>query len=1191
MLKLRLTILWGLFTVSFGAAADIAWEQLPGPYGGVIVAQAFHKDGGHFALFDHSLNLSTDGGIHWQAVFENAVAFQIGRDDLLYVQSEDGIFFSSDAGASWNKLPDGLYNLQLDNMAVAGDGVLYFADGANLFVSRDRALTWQVIDYNFNNSAQFVKISKSGDIFVFGNNSAFTSHATADSWKQILTAEAAIQNFFIAADDKLYAAIGDDGAGVIYYSNDAGQSWHSTTLPYSKNLFESPQGWLLGAGAAVGNPALGNSFISLNGGGSWSPIAIDAPVYNIAVSPQGDIFVGSDGFFRSTNSGGSFQPISPNHAHVYAVASTSDNALLAVTGVDSSFWRFWRSPDGGMTWYELDKQSRFGNPAMFYALKPAQGKRLWLVLGYQTDQDAEIDKSVIYESQNGGVAWSSVVELFSAKANFDYDKSTNNCYAWVKGAKYFNRSEDAGKTWEPIPASFELGALHAASDGLVYGYSNGDVGRIRRIFYSFDNGEPGSWQKVDAPYESGEADLFVDRMGLLYKLVSEPDGDAVFLAHIYRSTDYGAVWNDIMPESGLATSKSGEVPALSFDPVGGVYLHAPGYVLLSRNAGLEWDELYRSTLSSMDVQSFFAGMNGALAVGSYAGSVLCGEKQSFKFLPANLDGIEHPIARTYGVSWVDYDADGDEDVFVVNDGKNFLYNNTGDGEFRHVSSGKIVTDDEPSRSASWADYNNDGYPDCFVTNWNVHNSLYKNNGDGTFKKITSGNIVEDIGGFRSCSWIDVNNDGHLDMYVANVSGKNILYVNDGTNHWTKSKADAIGAEDDETYGVGWCDFDSDGDLDLYLANGGADKLYEQTDDLVFQLVSKSRIPGNNGVSVGCSWGDYDNDGRPDLFVANADQENVLLHNNGNGSFIRVYPPGIAADAGVSKGSAWADYDNDGDLDLFVANNGSHYFYTNNGQGDFDNEPMQEFIYYGGNSLAVAWGDKDSDGDPDLLIASYDLQTLQYENNVASQHWIKVKCIGTMTSTDETVAAKSNRSAVGAVIKLRAVIHGKPVWQTRDISTQTGHASQNSIVQHFGVGDATTVDSLIVYWPSGKVQHLANLGVDRRVTVLESGLSAVADKQDAARPSQFRLFENYPNPFNPRTTIRYSVPLLSHVTIAIADTRGRLVRHLRDDRQAPGVYSIAWDGLDDADKPAASGVYFCVFTSGDLRVTAKMTLLR
>jgi photosystem II stability/assembly factor-like uncharacterized protein len=1191
MLKLQLVIFWGLLICGIGSTTDLSWEQLNGPFGGRIVAQAFHENGGHFALFDHSLHLSTGSDSQWQMVFDDVVAFQIGSDDLVYVQSKDGLYFSQSGRSSWNKLPDSNYNLDLDRMAIGANGILYFADTANLFVSTDRSLSWQIVDYNFDNSAHYVKFSESGDLYVFGNNKVFHFSSVSSSWNTILDASANIQELFITNSDQVFVAVGDETSGTLFKSTDTGTTWHTASLPYAKKLFEAPQGWLFGAGGTLENPSASNSFISLNGGGSWSPIDINGPIYNFAVNADGDIFIGSDGLFRSTNSGGSFQSIAPNRAHVYAVVSTSDNNLFAVTATDSSFWRFWRSADSGINWSEIDKKRSLNDPDTFSALKLVQDDRIWLVLGYQTDADAAIDKNVIYETTDGGASWSVLREILSESVSIDFDKHTNTCYAWSRGAKYFHRSEDIGETWEPIPVSYEFGALHAASHGLLYGYSKSEVEKISQLYYSFDSGEPGSWNSVDVASEDGVSHLYVDHLGILYKLISQQvDGDCT-LKRMYRSTNYGQKWVDIKPDSGLATCASTVSPAISFDRLGGLYLWTDDYVLLSRNAGLDWQEIYGADPIDSDIQCLFPTANGEIFAGFSSSSIHHAEKPDYAFLPAMFDGLENPVASTYGVVWIDYDVDGYEDVFVVNDGVNYLYRNTGDGNFRKVTSGEIVTDNAPSRGASWADYNNDGLPDCYVTNWNAQNNLYKNLGGGAFKKITSGNIVEDIGEFRSCSWIDVNNDGHLDIYLANVSGKNILYVNDGTNHFTKFKPDAVGEENDVTYGIGWCDFDKDGDQDIYLANGGVDRLYEQTGNLVFQAVGDNRIPPNTGIAVGCSWGDYDSDGWMDLLIANADKANIVFRNNRNGSFSRAYPEGIATDVGVSKGSAWADHDNDGDLDLFVANNGSHFFYSNDGQGGFEKESMQEFIYYGGNCLSAAWGDKDNDGDADLVLASYDLQTLQYENIKSNQNWLKVKCIGTMSVTDVNVGNKSNRSAIGARIQMRATVGGKSIWQVREISGQTGHAGQNSLVQHFGVGDATQIDSLIVYWPSGKVQRLAGIGVNRRVTVLEASTSAVAEKQETAIPVEFDLGKNYPNPFNPMTTIHYAVSRESSVKIEIIDTRGRLIRTVRHENHTPGFYSVMWDGRDDGGRAAASGLYFGVMTADDFYASTKMTLLR
>jgi len=144
MLKLQFVILWGVLSFASTIASPVTWEQLSGPFGGPIESQAIHTDGNHFALFDGALNLSSDNVTTWQTVFESALAFQIGLDDLVYVQGQDGLYFSQ-TGSAWNKLPDGPYNLDLNRMAIAVDGTLYFVDTANLYVSSDRALTWEVV--------------------------------------------------------------------------------------------------------------------------------------------------------------------------------------------------------------------------------------------------------------------------------------------------------------------------------------------------------------------------------------------------------------------------------------------------------------------------------------------------------------------------------------------------------------------------------------------------------------------------------------------------------------------------------------------------------------------------------------------------------------------------------------------------------------------------------------------------------------------------------------------------------------------------------------------------------------------------------------------------------------------------------------------------------------------------------------
>ncbi|MCH7498310.1 MAG: ASPIC/UnbV domain-containing protein, partial [Candidatus Marinimicrobia bacterium] len=189
---------------------------------------------------------------------------------------------------------------------------------------------------------------------------------------------------------------------------------------------------------------------------------------------------------------------------------------------------------------------------------------------------------------------------------------------------------------------------------------------------------------------------------------------------------------------------------------------------------------------------------------------------------------------------------------------------------------------------------------------------------------------------------------------------------------------------------------------------------------------------------------------------------------------------VVTDGGDSRGSSWGDYDNDGDLDLFVANwsNQNNFLYANNGDGSFSPVTTGPVVSDGGTSLGSAWGDYDDDGDLDLFVAnSSNRNNFLYANNGNSNSWINLKLVGT----------QSNVSAIGAKVWVKASISGPAsggVWQLNEISGQTGHGGQNSLNAEFGLGDAASIDSLKIAWPSGIVQVLTNVAVDQFLTIEE-----------------------------------------------------------------------------------------------------------
>ncbi len=432
----------------------------------------------------------------------------------------------------------------------------------------------------------------------------------------------------------------------------------------------------------------------------------------------------------------------------------------------------------------------------------------------------------------------------------------------------------------------------------------------------------------------------------------------------------------------------------------------------------------------------------------------------------------------YGTAWGDYDNDGDLDLYVssYNFGS-FLYRNDGGGVFTSpFTSTTPPNDNFDGTGVAWGDYDNDGDLDLYLAQANGQaNKLFRNNGDGTFADVTSGPLG-DPGTSYGVAWGDYDNDGDIDLYIANFGSANKLLRNDGVSGFTDVTGGTPLGDVGSGCGVAWGDYDNDGDLDLYLSNFNAEanKLFRNDGGGSFTDVTGPPL-NDAGSGMGVAWGDYDNDGDLDLYLVNYNGANKLFRNNGGGSFTDA-TSGPLGDAGFGYGCAWGDYDNDGDLDLYLANGGGtgdNRLFRNDGGGTFV-DAASPLVKNTGPSTGVAWGDYDSDGDIDLYVTNNNPHHNKlFRNEIGTtNHWLHVDLVGTV----------SNVSAIGA--RVRVVAGG--ISQIREISGGSGLCSQNSLTAEFGLGFAKQVDTVEVRWPSGQVDTLIVLSVDKVLKIYEGG---------------------------------------------------------------------------------------------------------
>ena len=484
-------------------------------------------------------------------------------------------------------------------------------------------------------------------------------------------------------------------------------------------------------------------------------------------------------------------------------------------------------------------------------------------------------------------------------------------------------------------------------------------------------------------------------------------------------------------------------------------------------------------------------------------SNICGTDSSLQFITIfnhqsptklNFENIAGPwnsdSTDSWSAVWMDYNNDGWEDIFVTDKSGSqpgILYKNLGNGNFAKVLAGDITKDKAMSVSSVWADVNNDGNLDAVIINDSQKpNMLYLNDGNGNLERYSNSGISDSIGFFHSGAWVDYDNDGLLDFFSENYLSYrfNELLHQTPDGKFSRIPFTKFYNISNNAIGAAWADYDNDGYQDVFMPQGDGqhNKLYKNLGNGTFEEIINIPPVNEGGTSVASCWGDYDNDGLLDLFVSNASNNcNYLYHNDGNGNFTKITNSPVVSDTGHAHGCSWVDVDNDGYLDLYVSDGaGVQRLYMNNKHGNFTRLLGDTIVSVLPNSFSHAWADYDKDGYLDLFVASHGKEkNYLFHNNQKGNHWINIKLIGTV----------SNRSAIGTRIKIKA----GGIWQIREVNSQSGFCSQNSLRQHFGLGQATIIDSIVISWSSGIKQYITKVYADQFITFTEINSVEVSGK--------------------------------------------------------------------------------------------------
>jgi len=527
-----------------------------------------------------------------------------------------------------------------------------------------------------------------------------------------------------------------------------------------------------------------------------------------------------------------------------------------------------------------------------------------------------------------------------------------------------------------------------------------------------------------------------------------------------------------------------------------------------------------------------------------------------------------------GGQLVDFDADGDLDLFLVReDGGDLLLRNDGGWQFTDVTPAALAGP-APTIATAWADVDADSDQDVLVIHRGQAARLLRQQGPGQFADAFE-LLPAEFDSLRGASWLDYDRDGRLDLHLVREGKPDLLLRHPDksgpalTEYVTQDLLPGLSFA--RTVAGSWCDYDRDGRLDLYMINRFGPNLLARN-EMPVRFANATHgglsLPWRGGT---CAWGDYDNDGDFDLWVVEDGAPDMLLTQY-DGTFV-IEPHPVLQTPGAGKDAAWIDLDNDGDLDLYVVRAGlPDRVLINGGPAQWQEAPTL-LTELAGQTVAVLAGDLDDDGGVDLVLDRDGEPPVVLRNTFNRGNWLVVDPRGSGT--------------LGEPVGVVATAHVGGRRFLRQIGAHSGPGHPASRL-HFGLGAATVVDSLVIRWPTGVTQVLRDLAVNQRVAL---AMPQPGGTGGSEVPAVTALLAPYPNPFNPQTTLEFTLAAAGRARLAVYDVRGRHVRTLHAGELGVGRYRFGWDGRDAGGRSVASGVYVARFVADGVQQSRRLTLVR